>query len=242
MNRPIAVFVATVDDMYVDNTAVDPPVAVAAADNDAATAVSLVESVSTDDLHMESDRPVAATLDETYVVNTFIDHPVSETVFESSSLNSVPTSVEGTTDTDETIIYQNRKRARKGQANRQAWKKFKARDSRMAGQSYEGRQGKSYITKAPRYLGPRCDCRLSKKHSALRCHEFSDDDRQEIFHSFWKELDWEQRKVFVPSMVDVCSIEKPKGERLTSRASLKFSLKKNGERKRVCKQFFFFLP
>jgi len=37
---------------------------------------------------------------------------------------------------------------------------------------------------------------LAKK-GALHCLEFSDDDRQQTFDTFWGELDWEQRKVFV---------------------------------------------
>ena len=150
-----------------------------------------------------------------------------------------------TVDSKETVDYQvtddvqvTRKRAKKGQANEQAWKRFKAQGARMAGQSYEGRQGKAYLTKAARYLAPRCNCKLSQKQGALRCHEFSDDERQAIFDSFWCELDWEQRKVFVASMVDLNSVRQPKGGQPIRRASLKFTLKKDGERKKVCKQFF----
>jgi len=66
---------------------------------------------------------------------------------------------------DDTINYEidcdemppRRKRAKKGQAVKQEWKKFKVKEARMTGQSYEGRQGKCYVTKAPRYLAPRCE-------------------------------------------------------------------------------------
>lgn len=147
---------------------------------------------------------------------------------------------------DDTINYEidcdemppRRKRAKKGQAVKQEWKKFKVKEARMTGQSYEGRQGKCYVTKAPCYLAPRCGCKLSQKQGALRCHDFSDAERQEIFDSFWHELDWKQRKVFVASMVDVRTVQKPKHEQPIRRGSLRFTLKKDGERKQVCKQFF----
>jgi len=115
----------------------------------------------------------------------------------------------------------------------------------MNGESYTGQKGLSYVTKEPRHMGPSCHCKLGHKVSgngngALRCTEFTEAERQKIFHSFWKEQDWEQKKVFVMSTVDVKSVGRRVTESQESRqkASMVFNLKKNGERKRVCKEFF----
>ena len=49
-HEPWDLISTVVHDAYIHSIVVDPPVAVAAADNDAATAIGLVETVPTDDL------------------------------------------------------------------------------------------------------------------------------------------------------------------------------------------------
>ena len=44
------------------------------------------------------------------------------------------------------------------------------------------------IVKEPRVIGERCASKRCCK--SKRCNDFSEEDRQKIFHSFWKELDW----------------------------------------------------
>ena len=152
-------------------------------------------------------------------------------------------------DGDDTVEYcvqsegvlSRKTRAKKGHANKQEWKRNKAKQNRMSGKSYMGVHGNTYVSKQPRELGPRCCCKLSQKKNVLKCSEFNDDERQEIFNHFWEELTWDEKKLYVTSMVEMKSVKRRTGEdRDHSRrnTSLIFSFKRNGTKARVCKEFF----
>jgi len=107
----------------------------------------------------------------------------------------------------------------------------------MRGDAYTGVHASSYVTKDPRHLGPRCGCQGSGKH-VFKCYLFTDIERQQIFDHFWQELDWEEKKVFVTAMVESRDVKRRTKESSRRKSSLFFTLKHNGERIRVCKEFF----
>ena len=63
---------------------------------------------------------------------------------------------------------------------------------------------------------------------------FSEEDRQRIFCSFWKELDWCQRKVYVANLADISDVKRRKVEDSRRQFSIKYYLRKDGERMEVC--------
>jgi len=93
-----------------------------------------------------------------------------------------------------------------------------------------------YVVKEPRIIGERCSSKRCCK--SKRCNEFSEEDRQRIFHSFWKELDWGQRKVYVASLADMRDVKRKKVEDLRRQCSITYYLRKNGKRLKVCREIF----
>jgi len=74
----------------------------------------------------------------------------------------------------------------------------------------------------------------------MHCSEFTEADREIIFDSFWKELNWDEKQVYVMSMVDRHDVKQRTVEDKNSRRmqSFVFHLKKQGQKLRVCKEFF----
>ena len=70
-------------------------------------------------------------------------------------------------------------------------------------------------------------------------HKVPEQARQEIFDRFWKETDWDQRKIYVCSMVDVVEKKEIKQEKNSRRScSLQYHLNVGDERVRVCTTMF----
>ena len=89
------------------------------------------------------------------------------------------------------------------------------------------------VTKNPRYMSSRCD-RKRKKYATI-----SDQDRQQIFDSFWK-LDWDQKKMYVSSLVQIYNKVKSTTKTLVSRRnkSYKYFLKVKHITVSVCQTTF----
>jgi len=80
----------------------------------------------------------------------------------------------------------------------------------------------------------------AKRANKAKCSEFSEDVRSEVFRTFWSEMNWDQRKVFVASNVDKVMKQRTRTEEDTSRRGHSYVYHlKNGEIcKRVCKEMF----
>ena len=76
----------------------------------------------------------------------------------------------------------------------------------MKGKKYKGMTKKDgnwgyFAEKSERLLSPRCcstRCEKSKK-----CPDLSEDDRQEIFKNFWDNLNWDEKKMYIISLVKI---------------------------------------
>ena len=138
------------------------------------------------------------------------------------------------------------KRAKRGHPRTTEWKREANKRRRMKGESYTGFAKsdsglyKQSLSKEPRRLGPPCCCKKGKQGKVLKCSEFSEDVRSEVFRTFWSEMNWDQRKVFVASNVDKVMKQRTRTEEDTSRRGHSYVYHlKNGEiRKRVCKEMF----
>lgn len=103
-------------------------------------------------------------------------------------------------------LNEGRKRQAKGDPNN--WKKLKNKKLRMLGEEYLGYtkpKNRKLIqdkVRPARKLGDRCNSQLCKKSKVRNCEKFNDEKRQEIHNSFWKNMNWDQRKVYIVGLVN----------------------------------------
>ena len=72
-----------------------------------------------------------------------------------------------------------------------------------------------------------------------KCPLITEEDREIIFSNFWKNLNWDERKVYVNSLIGSSDVSERTIEGNSRRnKSLKYFLRKNGERIQVCKDLF----
>ena len=113
----------------------------------------------------------------------------------------------------------------------------------MAGRAYEGvtrdkaTNQRKCVTRKERKITPREGICTPKR--CKNCHTISDPDRLKLFHAFWK-MTWEQRKVYVCSLVSIKDVVRRRQPQERSRRNntLNYHLTINGETLRVCKGFF----
>ncbi|XP_045485486.1 uncharacterized protein LOC110999393 isoform X1 [Pieris rapae] len=110
----------------------------------------------------------------------------------------------------------NRKRSIKGFGNSNKWDKSRVKIKRMKGEEYVGYrrdrkvQGNEKfkvlhdIPRPAREMAPRCTSIFCTKSKIRGCPNLTDDERQDIFSKFWKNMTWDQRKQYVVSNVLIC--------------------------------------
>lgn len=134
-------------------------------------------------------------------------------------------------------------RKKRVQVENAAWFSAKNRMRRENGKSYFGRVKDNNVwnyekTKESRNMKGRCRC---KKDGAMKCAEINDDDRKNIFKEFWK-MNWEEKKVYVNTLIESAPINRPRNRKLLSESkrslTLKYYLKVQGKNMRVCRKFF----
>lgn len=85
-----------------------------------------------------------------------------------------------------------------------------------------------------------CNSDMCKKYRKRFCYEVTEEERVVQHESFWNDMDWEQRKVFVSSLVDCHVATRKRTQENNSRRSttLIYHLKNGGTRRQVCKKTF----
>ena len=136
-----------------------------------------------------------------------------------------------------------RTKARSGMAQKDQWKRNANKDLRMKGQTYmgstKGKDGKMITDqKQPRRQGPKCTSAYCMKSKLRNCNDISEEDRTELFNSFWTKLDWKQRKTYVASLVDCKSPQNCRRKESRRSGTLQNHLRVNGGRRRVCRTMF----
>ncbi|XP_066498806.1 uncharacterized protein [Hoplias malabaricus] len=145
---------------------------------------------------------------------------------------------EGVFDSDSEVDENHLMKRKRGPAN---WKRNVQKRRRMEGKSYSGKQKDvGEVTRSARILGPGCTSEACKKSAKRFCHTFSEEERQRIFGNFWKNMNWEERRVFVSGLVDHTPVARKRSVSKDSRrlSTLSYHLSVDGERRRVCKKFF----
>lgn len=107
------------------------------------------------------------------------------------------------------VYYGNPNEGRKRQRNSDPnnWKKNKNKKLRMQGEEYLGYSKprnmklKQNIVRPARRLRTRCIFEFCKKSVVRNCNKFSDERRLEIHQSFWGNMNWDSRKIYVVGLV-----------------------------------------
>ncbi|XP_055383783.1 uncharacterized protein LOC129613653 [Condylostylus longicornis] len=83
------------------------------------------------------------------------------------------------------------------------WKCNIVKRLRMEGKEYYSKNSKTgeMVFHKGKDLGPRCTSSLCKISKLRNCDSISDKTREKIFNDIWQRWDWQQRKVWVASMV-----------------------------------------
>lgn len=121
-------------------------------------------------------------------------------------------------DTDDSIkeisIDTQRKRRKKNECkpDKSKWKSHKNKINRERGNQYIGRKKSENVWKEfpkdKRQLKKRCQCQPTKK-GILNCFAIMDNERDKLFNDFWI-MNWDQKKVFVNSLVKMTSPKRQK--------------------------------
>ncbi|ESO88617.1 hypothetical protein LOTGIDRAFT_165401 [Lottia gigantea] len=100
---------------------------------------------------------------------------------------------------DDTVQLNPSKKAKKGKAGYTKWKQNLNQSRREKGLQYFGKTKDGETLKDARSLKPRCNCTLSGNR---KCVEFTEEMRKSITEEFWGHMSWDQRHIFINSMVD----------------------------------------
>nr|XP_022908511.1 uncharacterized protein LOC111419865 [Onthophagus taurus] len=183
--------------------------------------------------HEEDEEMDADDGDPNYVPETTI-HPQDDVSNDTAQQSDLP--------------EMKRKRNKRQFVDSKTWNESKRKSFREKGKEYLGRKmvdGKwRYdLPKEERKMQEWCNCKPSlRENSVLKCRDFSETKRENIFDNFWSEMTWSTRKVYVSLLIVSKPINRQRNrkEDNVSRRSetLEYYLKKAGDRLRVCKQMF----
>lgn len=155
----------------------------------------------------------------------------------------VPYGFHSDSDNSDNLPTKSNKRKKRVQVQNCGWFASKNKKCRESGQRYFGKQkecsGWNYKKiKESRKIKERCCC---KENGAMKCSEINDDNRKKIFSEFWQ-LEWNQKKIYVNSLVEAYQITRPRNRKDYSKSkrclTYKYNLRFQCKNIRVCKKFF----
>lgn len=142
----------------------------------------------------------------------------------------------------------NEGRKRRHIRDENSWKKTKAKKLRMLGEEYigyrkpKGCKAVQDQTRSAKILGPRCTSNFCQKSMVRSCQKFEEETRKSIHYTFWKTMNWDQRRVYVAGLVTrSVTARHTKAAHETSRreGTLHYYLPLESDKKvQVCKQMF----
>lgn len=136
--------------------------------------------------------------------------------------------------------HEQKKRNVNNEAN---WKVEKNKKLRMQGESYLGfhrtREGKVFhdVEREERKMGDSCNSSLCRKSKLRACNNITEEMRCHLFTTFWKTMNWDQRRTFIVNSVEKSAVKRRKSrqnEESRREASLCYYLTIDGVRKQVC--------
>lgn len=107
---------------------------------------------------------------------------------------------------------------------------------KYVGWERKGEKAKRGKKKAEKVMGPASTSQACVKASTGHCQDITEDQRQTMFNTFWNTLSWDQKKMYVASLMKKVEKkeDKKKGEVSRRSTALKYSIKTVN----VCKNMF----
>ena len=121
------------------------------------------------------------------------------------------------------------------------WKRNKNSRLRMEGKTYTGfsPSGEQNECRRARKMKQACNSPCCTKSATRHCNEISEEERQKCFDKYWKELNWEQKKLFVSNLIDVDEKKHHTTQGESRRTqTFEYYLEINNKRVRVCRIMF----
>lgn len=142
-------------------------------------------------------------------------------------------------------------RAKRGRSDEKQWESNQNKKLRMHGLQYKGVKKdanghyKYCKERNARIMGPRgCSKRCEKANKGRSCTIITETERTDIFNSFWENMNWKEKKVYVSGMVNKLPVSERQDPGKESRRQItyKYHLKQNTEIIPVCKNMFLSTP
>lgn len=168
---------------------------------------------------------------------------------ENNNITGVTNQLESS-DTENEVVEgkpDQQKKKRNASAKPEEWKCNKNKFKRMKGEKYNGVQKnqsgrKNYcVDKPARKMGLPCSSTECRRVKTRECPRILEVDRESLFTRFWQHMDWNQRKVYISSLVSFK--ERNRVRKVTEspsrrKGTLHYNLKINDELHPVCKSLF----
>lgn len=130
--------------------------------------------------------------------------------------------------------------------NKDNWKKIVNFKKREKGEAYIGyrRSGAGKVAqdiqREAKRMGQSCVSRFCVRSTKRACQSIKEQERENLFKNFWKTLNWDQRKVYIVSLVERKEVLRKRTVSEASRRSdtLQYHLVVNGKKVQVCQQMF----
>ncbi|KAL4132185.1 hypothetical protein QTP88_009392 [Uroleucon formosanum] len=138
---------------------------------------------------------------------------------------------------------------RKNIAEPKGWDRNKSKTLRMKGCAYLGYRRENPkntnkilhdVMRESRKMGATCNSPTCKRWKNRCCNTISEDERGKIFNELWKEMNWDSKKMFVCSTVEIMATKQKTVEGGNSRrgSSFFYFLRINGKKIPVCQSMY----
>lgn len=148
-------------------------------------------------------------------------------------------------DSDSTTDEPKIKRKKRCQVKKEQWSEEINKKNREQGREYSGKRKiddkwKKDIKRPKKTIKPRCTCKKNEK-SVIQCHKISEEDRKEMFDTFWH-MTWDEKRVYIKSLIKKTHTDRQRDRKDPKKSkrinTMVYFLKKNDETIRVCKTLF----
>lgn len=129
------------------------------------------------------------------------------------------------------------KRKRNKHLSPETWKQNEAKQKRLKGMLYKAKSGNEITAKA---MGPPCNSKFCQRVTTRDCQSITEEQRQWIFQKVWSMENWEERRIYVTTLVTKVAIKQRKvAEGSRRNSSFCYQLKlQDGASHKVCKALF----
>ena len=73
--------------------------------------------------------------------------------------------------------------------------------------------------RAPKAMGPPCHSKFCCESTKRKCDEITEVQRQMLFDIYWSEMNYQQRQVYVSSLVDITEVKQRRSDSENPRKS-----------------------